>query len=303
MKKETTILNNPYFLMISFSIFGGSFAAISKLVLNKVDNFQLLFYMFGLASIFITIILAVTKKMKQLKCLRLKDYIKLVAYGVPAFMYYFCYSLSLKLIPAVEASMLNYLYPILLVFFAVLLNRERMNRFKIFALLSGFAGTIIIILKGDIGNINFTNMTGDLLGIGAASCWAIFSIVGKKNRIDPYLSIYIYTLEGFILSTFALFVFSGFTIPEMPVFSGLLWIGVTNIAGVYFVWFRALKVASTNFVASMSYFNPFISLIFIFLLLGENILFVQLLGLVFIVTGIAFQRIGENSKVIKIDLA
>jgi drug/metabolite transporter (DMT)-like permease len=297
MRKEKHLLNNPYFLMFCFSIFGGSFAAVSKLVLKTVDNFQMLFYIFGSASLFITIILAATKKLKMLKNLKMRDYIKLLGFGLPSFMYFLCYLLSLKLIPAVEASMLNYLYPIIMVILAVLFIREKLNLFKILALLSGFIGTAVIIIKGDIGNINFTNLGGDLLGIGAASSWAVFSILGKKNKLDPYLSIFIYTLEGFILSILTLFLFSGYIMPDALAFSGLIWIGITSIAGVYFVWFRALKLSSPTFVAGMSYFNPFLSLLFIFLLLGEKILFIQIIGLVFVVLGIIFQRLDQQYEV------
>ncbi|OGO80348.1 MAG: hypothetical protein A2Y21_07505 [Clostridiales bacterium GWC2_40_7] len=88
-------------------IFWGSFAAVSKLVLRHIDNFQVLFYIFGSAFLVKTIIFIFSGKIKELKVLTGKDLFILVLYSLPSFFYYFLYIMSLKLIPAVEASILR----------------------------------------------------------------------------------------------------------------------------------------------------------------------------------------------------
>jgi drug/metabolite transporter (DMT)-like permease len=294
MNSAKKLLNNPYFLMIWYMIFGGSFAAVGKLTLKNINSYQMLFYIFGVAAVFLTVIFFANGKLKELRSLRIRDFAFLIGNGLFSFMYYAFYSMSLSLIPAMEASMLNYLFPIMILISAVPINKEHINAFKIIAIVFGFLGTLIIVSKGNLCIIHFSNLSGDLLGIGAALCWGLFTNFGMKNKRDPYLSIYIYTLESFVLSAIGLFTFSRFVVPDVLAFSGLIWIGLTVITGIFFLWFHILKVASVSFAASMSFLNPFVSLLFIFLLIGEKILFIQLTGLAFIMIGVIVQQIGEH---------
>ncbi|OGO80176.1 MAG: hypothetical protein A2Y21_03695 [Clostridiales bacterium GWC2_40_7] len=270
-------------------IFWGSFAAVSKLVLRNIDNFQVLFYIFGSAFLVMTLIFIFSGKIKVLKILTGKSVLILVLYSLPSFFYYFLYIMSLKLIPAVEASMLNYLFPVMIVIFAVPINKERINMAKLVSILLGFIGMVIIVTNGYIGSIKLSNIFGDILAIGAAVLWGIFSNLGKKNKIDSSLSIYIYTLVAFVLSTVSMFMFSSFTIPDATSCIGLLWIGISNIVLIYYLWFKVLKTASTLFVSSLSFVTPFVTLVFITFLLGEKISYIQIIGLLVIILGIAAQ--------------
>lgn len=103
--------DNPYLLMLAVLLLWGSFAAVSKLVLNQVDSFQVQFYIMGFALLVMTLILAVNGSVAELRNISVKEYGKLVLFSLPSFLYYFLYLIALKLIPAVEASMLNYLFP------------------------------------------------------------------------------------------------------------------------------------------------------------------------------------------------
>ena len=292
--KRSNILNSPYILMFIILVFWGSFAAVSKLVLRHIDNFQVQFYMFGSAFLVMTIMLIFSGKIKKIKELTRKELFILVLYSLPSFFYYFTYIMSLKLIPAVEASMLNYLFPIMIVIFAVPINKERINKAKVASILLGFAGMAVILTNGNIGSLKFSNIFGDLLAISAAAFWGIFSNLGKKNSIDSSISNYIYTFVGFVLSTLSMFMFSSFTVPDAPAFAGLVWIGISNIALTYCLWFKVLKTASTVLVSSLSFITPFVTLIFIMLLLGEKISYIQVVGFLVIITGIIIQLVRHK---------
>ena len=278
-----------FFLLVMW----GSFAAISKLVLYNIDSFQVQFYMFGVAVIIMTLILLAKGKMADLLTIQVTDLARLVLYGVPSYLYYFLYLLALKLIPAVEASMLNYLFPIMVVLFAVPIHKEKLDNAKLFSILLGFLGMIIIITNGRFYNIRLTNLPGDLLAIGAAICWGIFSNLGKKNAIDSFISIYVYTVVSFFLAMVMMLAFSSFTVPSLPAGAGLLWLGMSNIVLSYFLWFKILKSVPISMVANLSFITPFVTLLFIALLLGERISLIQLAGLLVIMLGIVLQSTGK----------
>lgn len=280
---------NIYLSTVILLILWGSFAAVSKLSLKSLDSFQTQFYMFGSAFVTMTVVLAFNGKAGILKSLTRKSVLLLALISLPSFLYYFLYLLSLKMIPAVEASMLNYLFPIMIVVFAGPINKEKFTVIKFASVILGFAGMIVIITNGDLGNIRMSNLAGDLLAVGAAVSWGVFSNLGKRNGIDIFISNYIYTAVNFILSAAALFIFSRFTIPGFPAVLGILWIGLSNITLSLFIWFKILKSASTALAASLSFITPFVTLLFIMLLLGEKMTLVQLAGLGVIVVGIVLQ--------------
>lgn len=186
--------------------------------------------------------------------------------------------------------MLNYLFPVMIVLFSIPINGEKLNTMKVISILLGFSGMLIIVTKGDFTNIKMSNIIGDLLALGAAISWGIFSNLGKKNKINMYISNYIFTILSFFLSTICVLLFSGFSLPSPAGFIGVVWLGISNIVLCYYLWFKALKLTSTTLIASLTFITPFVTLLFIVFILGEKIYFVQILGLLVIFLGIALQN-------------
>src|SRR4051794_24161544 len=114
-KVSEKAFNNIYVLMAIILILWGNFAAVSKMALNSLDSLQVQFYMFGLAFICMTGFCIRNGKFKELRSLHRREVIRLIGYSIPSFLYYVFYLMSLQLIPAVEASMLNYSFPIMIV--------------------------------------------------------------------------------------------------------------------------------------------------------------------------------------------
>ena len=148
-----------------------------------------------------------------------------------------------------------------------------------------------VVTKGNIFQFGFTNYLGDLLAVVAAFSWGLFSNLGKRNALDQTISYLIYFLTIFLLSIPSLLIFSKFTLPSFANIWGLLWIGTLNLALAYQLWFKALKLGDIAKVSNFMYLTPFVALVWIALLLGENITFVQLLGLSLIMIGPFIQNV------------
>jgi drug/metabolite transporter (DMT)-like permease len=280
-------------------ILWGSFAAVSKLALHTLDSFQLQFYMFGMASIILCIMLLLRGWSWAQPKISTKGLLKLAALSVPSYLYFFFYTLSLKLLPAVEASSLNYLFPILIVLLAVPINGEKLSVFKIAALIIGFCGTLIILSKGNLQTLKMTNLGGDLLAISGAVSFALFTGFLKRNRVDMLLTNTVIAVCSFLFSGIALVMFSHFTLPGLPVLGLILWLGVSNLVLSYFVWNRLIKKCSSSLSANISFMTPFSTLLFILILLGEKISVSQIIGLMVIVCGIALTGLSEKRMRLK----
>ena len=299
-KLFVSISNNIVFLTIALLALWGSFAAVSKLVMSTLDSFQLQFIMFGIASALLCVILISSGRAKEFAAITPKQLLKLIALSVPSYLYFFLYTLSLKMLPAVEASSLNYLFPILIVMLAVPINGERLSLQKIIALIAGFAGTLIIISNGNFQSLKMTNWKGDLLAITAAASFAVFSNFLKRNKVDMLITNTVIAVCSFLFSGVALLLFSRFTLPNLPVLGLTIWLSLSNLVLAYFVWNKLLKKCSSSLSANISFMTPFSTLLFILLLLGESISIPQILGLAVIVSGIALTSISESKAKITV---
>jgi drug/metabolite transporter (DMT)-like permease len=289
-----SLWNNPYLLMSIIVLLWSSFATVSKLVLNtSIDSFQLQFFIFLIAIVLMSFRVFNKTVISAFRKLSAKDYLMLCLYALPSYAYYLLYTLSLKLIPATEASMLNYLFPIMIVLLAVPILGEKLSLIKTAAGVLGLAGTIVILTGGNLTEIRISNVQGDLFALGAAVSWGLFSTLGKRNQLDPTVSNFVYVGVSFILSTITLFFFSKPVMPHTSEWIGLAWLSVSSIVLNYYLWFKVLKICSSALVASLSFITPFFTLILIVLILGEKISIIYLWGFLLIISGITVQTMEE----------
>ncbi|AKG34384.1 DMT family transporter [Paenibacillus durus] len=284
---------NPFILMPILLLMWGSLAAVSKLLLNHLDSYQVLFYMYGLGAAVFLVIVMLKGQLRAIFSWKRSEIILLLSCGVFTFLYDFLYLKSLELIPAVEASMLNYLFPIFIIVLAIPIHKEKLNLYNMISIGMGFMGTILLVTKGDFANIRFTNFKGDMLAILAAISWGFFTNLIKKNQKDMLISTFSITAAAFILSIGAMLASSHFIIPQRADFYGVLWLSMSNIVFGFFLYFRALKYSSASLIASFTFFTPFVTLLFIVLLLGERLTVTDCLAAVLILFSVPVQKIGN----------
>lgn len=282
------------FLLVSMPlilVMWGSFAAVSKLTLRNMDSFQLQFWMFGSAAAIMTVSMLLRRKLAGVFQMKPREVLVTLLCGLPSYLYYLLYTLSLSKIPAVEASMLNYLFPVMILLFAIPINGERLSLAKGLSLALGVAGTVFIVTGGRLEGMTLTNLWGDLLALGGAVCWGIFSNLGKWNKQDMESSVYLYTLLSFVLSAVSLACFSRFRLPSPMEGLGALWLSLSNIVLTVPLWLRVMKAAPASLVSSVTFLTPFVTLLFIMLLIGEQVKPEHAIGLVIVAASIAVQFI------------
>lgn len=285
-----------YSLMALLLLLWGSFAAVSKWSLQYITSWQMQFFMFYIALFVMLLLLPAKDHAKQVTNLTKKNLFQLSVYGVFSYLYYAFYTASLKLIPATEASMLNYLFPIFIVILAVCIERMKLTWPKLLLMGAGILGTSIIITNGELARFAFTDLLGDLLAILGAFSWAMFTVLGKRDRTPMFASIFVYVIVSCVCSTVSMFAFSSWSVPAWPVLTGIAWLALSNIVISYFLWFRILQIAPTALVSGVSYITPFVTLLFIFLFLGERMSWVQGVGFVLIMAGVLLYRRLERER-------
>jgi len=271
-------------------IFWASIPVASKKILVELNSLEMLFYTTIFSFIVLGFILLIQKKHKMMKKYSGRDYLNMAFLGfLGTYLYYVLLYGAFELTTAQEGFILAYTWPILVLLLSFVILKEQVTLKKILAILISFFGIIIIVTRGKIFSLAFTNLWGDLLALLGAFVFALFSILGKKYGYDKTISAFIYFLSAQFLITITVFIFSPPKIPSLEIWIWLLYNGILVNGITYVWWFKALEKVDTHIVSTALYLTPFISLVYIWLFLGEKILFSSIIGLVVIVTGILIQ--------------
>ncbi|MDP3178202.1 MAG: DMT family transporter, partial [Spirochaetaceae bacterium] len=91
---------------------------------------------------------------------------------------------AFKLAPVVEANLLNYLWPLLIVVLSPLYLRGlRLSARHVAGASLGLAGSALVVSGGKLG-LDLANLPGYLLAAAAAFVWASYSLLTK--RVAPF---------------------------------------------------------------------------------------------------------------------
>ncbi|MFA6393065.1 MAG: DMT family transporter [Candidatus Paceibacterota bacterium] len=290
-------MKKSYIYALSATLLWGSSAAVIKLLLKNLNSLQILLFVSGIASINLFLIVLFQKKIPIIQKYKIKDYLTFAYMGfIGVFIYYLFLYLALSYLKAQEAFIINYLWPMMIVIFAVPILKEKLNVRKILAIIFSFIGVIIIATKGNFSILQFTEPLGILLAIIAAMAYGLFSVLGKKQNYDKSTSMLFYYISTFIY-TLIFIIFLSF-VPQITLaqLGGLLWMGIFTSGGAFLLWFLALKYGDTAKIANIAFLTPFFSLIYIYFLLHETILISSVVGLLFIFIGIFIQNHITNNK-------
>jgi drug/metabolite transporter (DMT)-like permease len=176
------------------------------------------------------------------------------------FGYHALYFTALRKAPPVEAGLIAYLWPLLIVVFSALLPGERLRWFHLVGALLGLAGTGLIVAKG--GGVAFepAYATGYLAALGCAFTWAGYSILSRRFHQVPTA-----VVAGFCLATAVLSAVAHLLV-ETPVWpqgagqwGAVLALGLLPVGVAFYVWDHGVKRGDIQLLGAASYLAPLLS--------------------------------------------
>jgi len=271
-------------------IFWASTAAVASLMLENLNSLQVLFYTSLIAFLSLLIIVFFQRKLHLVLAYRIKDYWNFAYMGfIGVFMFYALLFAGYMFAPAQQTLIIVYSWPIWVVIFAGLFLKEKLTFTKIGAIILGFIGVYVVVTQGNLFSFSFSYLIGNLFAFAAAICYGIFSILGKKHNYDKFTSVMFYYVFTLIFVTIANLLFSSIPAVSTYELTGLIWLGIFPSGLAFVFWFLALKHGDTATMSNLVFLVPFLSLVFIFFLLGERILVSSLVGLLLVIAGIVLQ--------------
>ena len=284
-----------YYLCASLSILCWStVATITKLMLTSLSSWQVLFVSSFFAGASLLIFNIANKKIKCLATLRLPDYLKILGGFLPAtLLYYVFYYSGTAIMPASQAFVVNYLWPVMSVIFAYFLLNERITPIKLGGILLSFTGVIIVISQ-DLIALNSSMLLGALFCVLGAISYGAFTGLSRKTGYDKSLSLMLSYFATFLIT--GLVLLPGNNLPRLDgaQMLGLAWNGIATMGLANMMWMLALSSKDTARISNLAYITPVLSLVWLAIFLKEPISVFSIIGLGVILLGIFIPPLYEK---------
>ena len=177
------------------------------------------------------------------------------------FGYHALYFTALRLAPPVEASLIAYLWPLLIVLFSALLPGERLRTVHIVGALLGFAGAALLITGGG-GAVGFQAfyVWGYLAALAAALVWSSYSVLLRSMRSVPTQAVAGYCLATGILSLGLHLLIEDTAWPANATqWLAVLGLGLGPVGGAFYLWDWGCKRGDIRLLGIASYSAPVLS--------------------------------------------
>jgi drug/metabolite transporter (DMT)-like permease len=205
-------------------------------------------------------------------------------YGL--FGYHFMLFLALQTAPAVEANLVNYLWPLLIVLLSPLFTKSlKLNLRYVLAALSGFAGAVIAITCNSSGLESSSIEIGYLFALAAAVIWATYSLATTKVASFPTASIGLFALVSGLLALGAHFVFEPAAYISSSDWVLLVLLGAGPLGGAFYLWDAALKIGDPRRIGLLAFLTPLLSTVLLVLVSGDSLSWQLLVATALIVGG------------------
>ncbi len=266
-------------------------ATALKVALKYQTHFEMLLIASSTALLFFLMIVTVQKKWSKVNQLSGKQWRTFAGIGLlNPVAYYLILFKAYDLLPAQIAQPLNYTWPIVLLILLAAFAHQPIPPRKYIGMFISLGGIVLITMSSGQGGKN-ASAVGIALALSSAILWASYWLINNRQRkVDTSVAL----LITFLFGTVYLILAASIIGIHSYSLSGLLssmYVGCFEIA-IPFIFFGLAMRKTTNpaLINQMCYFSPFLSLLFITLVLGEQIVFTTYLGLILIVGGIIFNQ-------------
>lgn len=196
--------------------------------------------------------------------------------------------MALEHTSATNVGLISTLIALSIAFFSFVFLKEKITFFQVAAMFISLFGVLLVLTNGNIEQLfSFQFNLGDAFMIGAVCIWGIYVVLSKwaMNYTSPMMA----TLYSGIFGLLILFPFnvSNFTVTNFNatfVYS-ILYTGAISTVVCIVLWNIGVKNLGASTAGLFLNFNPVFTVILAFLLLGERMTFIQIIGSAIVITG------------------
>lgn len=237
----------------------GTLALLTKLTDGRIPEFQLMAMTFGIAFLLMAV-----RWIKQghsgVRYLKQPALAWCIGVG-GLFGYHFAYFKAMTLAPAVEVSLLAYLWPLLIVLFSALLPGESLRKQHVLGALLALMGCWLLIGR-NLSGFSLNNVQGYLVALGCALIWSSYSLLSRLVRSVPTDAV------GWFCGVTALLALVCHGLWEQTVWpqnwlewAGVIGLGLGPVGIAFFTWDHGVKHGNIQLLGTLAYSAPLISVV------------------------------------------
>jgi drug/metabolite transporter (DMT)-like permease len=184
------------------------------------------------------------------------------------FGYHLLYFVAIDHAPPVEATLLNYLWPLLIVLFSGLLPGERLRWWHICGTLLGLAGVVSMVLARTGGGLHIDPgyAMGYAAALAAAVIWASYSVLSRRFAEIPTQAIAAFCLATSILAGLCHLAWEPTRWPDGAIaWCAVAGLGLGPVGFAFYAWDYGVKHGNITTLGGLSYATPLMSTLLLIL--------------------------------------
>ena len=274
-------------ILLAVLFWGTSFVA-TKTALLEIKPVTVIILRLILATTLLTIIALYTKRNFSIN---LKSHGWILILAMIATFHLWIQVTGLQYTTASNTGWIIGTAPIFMAILGLIFFKEKVTLLQMAGILIAMFGLLLLIGKGNILNIDLIKNKGDLLVLGSAFTWGVYSMVNKKISLSysPLMTIlYLFLLMLIIITPFNL---NSEAINSVIHLSFIGWISILFLglfcSGIaYVIWARALRDMESAKVGAFLYFEPFVTVLAAWFFLNEVITLMMIASGLLITVGV-----------------
>lgn len=278
----------PAYLYAGLTVlFWSTIATAFKLSLGGLAVPQLVFAASLVSTLVLWLGVLARGKLHAIRSAPASDWAKSLGLGLlNPLGYYLVVLTAYARLPAQEAQALNFTWPVVLAVLAAPVLGQPLARRTLAGLLVSFAGVVLVATRGDPLSLRVSDPLGAGLAAGSSLIWALYWLLNMRDRRAEEVKLAM-AFTG-ALPLLGLLAWRTWTpVTGWQPWAGAAYVGLFEMGVTFLCWLRALTLArSAAQVTRLVYLVPFLSLVWIRLVLGEPIRWSTPLGLLLILVGI-----------------
>ena len=277
-----------YLLILLAVIFWGASFVATKTLLAEIKPVTIIILRLIIASFLLTAIAIYTRRNFSLN---IKSHGWIFILALIAVFHLWIQVTGLKFTTAANTGWIIGTAPVFMTIMGLFFFKEKITLLALSGILLSVFGLLMLIGKGDITNIGLIENKGDLLVLGSAFTWGVYSMVNKKISLtySPLMTIlYLFLMMAIIIIPFNL---NSETICSVVNLSQLGWIMVLFLglfcSGIaYVIWAQALRDLESAKVGAFLYLEPLITVFAAWFFLREEITLLMIISGLLITLGV-----------------
>jgi drug/metabolite transporter (DMT)-like permease len=175
-------------------------------------------------------------------------------------VYHCLYFFAIQNAPPVEASLIAYLWPLLIVLFAALLPGEKLYLHHVLGAVLGLTGAVVIITKGFTVGLSDGLKLGHILALACAFIWSAYSVLSRRFGDVPTDIVTGYCLITAVVALSLHLALEPTLWPQTAMqWAAIVSLGLLPLGLGFYAWDIGIKKGDIMVLGASSYAAPLLS--------------------------------------------